>query len=91
MPSYCGPLPARTQARAICQLQHLHQLKKVAESFIIIISLVSTRQLMPVVRPREYELLKTSPTLQNNSRLVNFASACIFQPTDKEPEVILFP
>ena len=60
MPSYCGPLPARTQATATCQLQHLHQLKKVAESFIIItiiiitiiiiiISLVSTRQLMPVV------------------------------------------
>ena len=54
-------------------------------------SVLPTRQLLPVVRLLEYELLKTNPTLQNNSHIVNFASAYTLQPADKESEeVILF-
>ena len=47
-------------------------------------------QRVPVVRPLEYELLKTKPTLQNNSHIINFTSAYTLYPTDKESEAILF-
>ena len=62
MRSYCGPRPARAQAGTTCQLYHLHQLQTKQSNHPS--SALPTRQVVPIVRLLEYELLTTSPTLQ---------------------------